>query len=65
MAKGRKKPMQGAKKYSLLPLPCSKKECNAEFWVVYANGKRYCEDHMPYLDKKLSGDDQIFAALGL
>lgn len=47
MAKGRKKPLQGAKKYDRALLACTTQKCNEEFFVSKGStpAKRKCTHH--------------------
>jgi len=47
MAKGRSKPLQGAKKQDKVLLECTVKGCDTEFYVSYGTtpALRRCQDH--------------------
>jgi hypothetical protein len=53
MAKGRPKPLQGAKKYDRALLKCTVGKCEEPFFISKAStpAKRYCAEHFEKLAK--------------
>lgn len=79
MAKGHKKPLVGAKKYSLISLPCTNVGCenkadapdciSREFFVSKGStpAKRLCYDcwSKPPAPKKLTSGEELLLSVGL